>query len=145
VIRDFQVASWNRIIRPVAARWSDAELEELLARIPTRQRREDWRRMARNPFRADEVAAALEGVREMIARMETALAASPWLAGDSFSLADIGVTPYVVRLDEFAPHGVSLRDAPAVADWWARVQARPGFVAARIGPIAQPGAPERAA
>ncbi len=101
--------------------------------------------MARNPFSADEVAAALAGIREMIAKMEGALAASPWLAGDSFSLADISVTPYVVRLDEFAPQGLSLRDAPAVSDWWVRVQARPGFAAARIGPIAQPDASERAA
>jgi len=34
-----------------------------------------------------------------LSKMESALVDRPWLAGETFSLADIAVTPYVNRLD----------------------------------------------
>jgi glutathione S-transferase len=61
-------------------------------------------------------------------KMETALAESDWLAGDTFTMADIAMTPYVNRLDALAMDGI-WKDGrlPHVERWFARVIARPTF------------------
>jgi glutathione S-transferase len=134
-IRAFQVASWNRMMGPTARKWSDAEVEERLSRIPNPDRREDWRRMAREPFGEAEIAHAVDNIRRTLARMEAALAEGPWLAGPTFSLADIHMSAYIVRIGEHAARGVTLVDHPRTADWWDRLQARPAFARAKIEPV----------
>ena len=59
----------------------------------------------------------------------------PWLAGPDFSLADIHLSPYIVRLGEHEARGLHLADFPRVADWWDRLQSRPAFARARIEPV----------
>jgi glutathione S-transferase len=60
-------------------------------------------------------------------KMEKALADQPWLAGETFSLADIAVTPYVNRLDMLGMSELWTRTRPYVAAWFTRIQARPAF------------------
>jgi glutathione S-transferase len=67
--------------------------------------------------------------------MEQSLAAGPWLAGGSFSLADINMSPYAVRFGELEERGISLADYPRIQDWWTRLQARPAFARAKIEPV----------
>jgi glutathione S-transferase len=62
-----------------------------------------------------------------LGKMEKALAASPWLAGDTFSLADIAVAPYVNRLDMLGMSEMWSDSRPRVADWFARIRSRPAF------------------
>lgn len=135
VIRAFQVGNWNRMMAPTARHWSDAEVAARLAAIPIPDRREDWRRMAREPFNEREIDHALSNIQRTLARMEVALDDGPWLAGDTFSLADIHLSPYIVRLGEHAERGIHLSDYPNCKDWWNRVSARPGFMRARIEPV----------
>jgi glutathione S-transferase len=59
--------------------------------------------------------------------MESALARQPWLAGDRFSLAEIGVIPYVNRLDMLQLSPLWTESRPRLTDWWQRIKARPGF------------------
>jgi glutathione S-transferase len=134
VIRAFQVASWNWVMGPVAAEWSDEELEHNLARIPTPNRREDWRRMARQPFTDVEIELAVAQIKRTLEMMEDSLRDAPWLAGETFSLADTNMAPYIVRMNEHARYGLFLDDYRRVQDWWDRVQARPAFGRAKIEP-----------
>ncbi|MGA8614302.1 MAG: glutathione S-transferase C-terminal domain-containing protein, partial [Xanthobacteraceae bacterium] len=62
-----------------------------------------------------------------LGKMEKVLATRPWLAGETFSLADIAVTPYVNRLDMLgmAPMWESKR--PRVTEWFNRIKARAAF------------------
>jgi glutathione S-transferase len=65
--------------------------------------------------------------------MEEALAGSGWLAGNRYSLADIGAVPFVKRIEEeIAPDEMTKAKHPRVAAWWATIQARPAFKVARI-------------
>jgi len=42
----------------------------------------------------------------------------------------------VKRIDEeIAPHEVAANKHPCVAEWWAKIQARPAFARAKIGPF----------
>lgn len=60
--------------------------------------------------------------------MENALGDSPWLVGNTFSMADIAMTPYVNRLDALAMSGL-WQDGrlPRVERWFERVRERPTF------------------
>ncbi|MFY0614253.1 MAG: glutathione S-transferase family protein [Hyphomicrobiaceae bacterium] len=136
VIRAFQVANWNRMMAPTARLWSDAEVEKRLAAVPVPDRREDWRRMAREPFSDREIHHAVSNIRRTLERMERDLTGSPWLAGAAFSLADIHLSPYIVRMGEHAERGIQLADYPNCNDWWIRLTARPAFARARIEPVA---------
>jgi glutathione S-transferase len=60
-------------------------------------------------------------------KMEESLARHPWLAGDLFSLADVGMAPYVNRLAMLGMSGMWAGALPRVEDWWERIQARPTF------------------
>jgi ganglioside-induced differentiation-associated protein 1 len=61
-------------------------------------------------------------------KMEVALARSPWLAGDSFSMADIAMAPYVNRLAALALEPIWQGGRlPRVTGWFDRVRARPAF------------------
>lgn len=62
-------------------------------------------------------------------RMEKALRNGPWLAGETYSLADIAVTPYVCRLHDMAQDwlwedGLARR---SIGDWFSRCRARKSF------------------
>ncbi|MBT4005916.1 MAG: glutathione S-transferase family protein, partial [Rhodospirillales bacterium] len=41
------VPTWDKLSRPVASKFTDAELDQYLAKIPTAERRERWRATAR--------------------------------------------------------------------------------------------------
>lgn len=130
------IFNWRHSFGAVASQWSDAELEEVLARIPSKERRESWLRVARRPYTEEERGEARGKLVALLDRMEAALAPSGWLAGDAYSIADIAAVPFVKRIEEeIAPDAVTEAAHPLVAAWWARIQARPAFARANIGPF----------
>ena len=62
-----------------------------------------------------------------LGKMEKALATRPWLAGETFSLADIAMTPYVNRLDMLGMSQMWEKTRPRLRDWFERIKARPAF------------------
>lgn len=61
-------------------------------------------------------------------KMEKALAESPWLVGDEFSMADIAMAPYLNRLDALSMDGMWKGGRlPHVERWFERVRERPTF------------------
>jgi glutathione S-transferase len=70
--------------------------------------------------------------------MEAVLAERTWLAGGGFSLADIGVIPYVNRLDMLQLSGMWTEARPRLADWFERVKARASFQPAMFGFVPEP-------
>ncbi len=125
VIRAFQVANWNRMMAPTARKWSDEEVERRLKAVPVPDRRGET-----------EIAHAVANIRRTLERVETDLSREPWLAGKTFSLADIHLSPYIVRIGEHVERGIRLADYPRCADWWQRLTARPAFARARIEVVA---------
>jgi glutathione S-transferase len=71
------------------------ELEARFASIPNPVMRERQREAVRFGLDAPHATAALRNYDKFIEEMEEALAQSVYLAGDSYSLADAAVTPYV--------------------------------------------------
>jgi glutathione S-transferase len=137
LIGNLIVFNWRHHLQKVAEKWSDAELAEKMKNIPSKERQEAWLRVARKPYTEEERAAARAKLVQLMGRMEEALASSGWLVGKAYSIADIAAVPFVKRIDEeIAPDQVSPKHHPRLADWWARIQARPAFERANIGPFA---------
>jgi glutathione S-transferase len=103
--------------------------EEVMAKIdliPNAWVRERWRKAATEGIAPEALRPSIERLADMVARMDQALAQGPWLAGEHYSLADTDMAPFVqrlVRIDLF--HLVEAR--PRVADWYARITARPAY------------------
>jgi glutathione S-transferase len=62
-----------------------------------------------------------------LAKMEKVLAHQAWLAGDTFSLADIAMAPYVNRLDMLGMAAMWEKTRPQVTAWFERIKTRPTF------------------
>ena len=126
-----------------AAAWSIGLTVAVLARFPRKVRRVCWLRVARRPYTEEERAEARGRLVALLDRMEEALTSSGWLVGGAYSIADIAAVPFVKRIEEeIAPHQVTREKHPLVAEWWSRIQARPAFGRANIGPfVDQPAAP----
>lgn len=81
-------------------------------------------------FAAPGVAAKFRLYDAYLDKMEAVLARHPWLAGDRFSLADVGVAPYVNRLAMLSMSEMWTSSRPLVTDWFARLSAKPTFKSA---------------
>ncbi|RZT36346.1 glutathione S-transferase family protein [Cupriavidus agavae] len=76
--------------------------------------------------------AAIARAQVVLQRMDDALAASPWIAADHPTIADVALYSYTAR----APEGyVDLAPFANVRQWLARVEALPGFVPFQQTPV----------
>jgi glutathione S-transferase len=106
-----------------------AALKERLAKLPDRARAWRQQQLFDHGLDAPFVPDALKLYDKMLADMEKALTAAPWLAGGDFSLAECAISPYLLRLDRLGLAGM-WSQRPKVADWYARLQARPSWAEA---------------
>lgn len=134
LIGNLIIFNWAHSMAKVAQGWSDKELAEKLANVPSKERREAWLRTARKPYTEDERGEARAKLKtSLLDRMEETLGQSAWLAGARYSLADIGAVPFIKRIEEeIAPDEMTAARHPKVVAWWEAIQARPAFTTARI-------------
>lgn len=106
--------------------------ENFLNSTPRMSVTSEWkelkRRVIERGFEVPEVAAKFKLYARYLDKMEDALRTHPWLTGETYSLADVGMTPYVNRLDMMSMSGLwegGVR--PRLSEWFARVRARPTF------------------
>ena len=98
-------------------------IEAALGRAPP-ERQQAWTKAFAGFDSVDlEIARGLLPVR--LERMETALTACEWLAGDHYSLADIVVFPTANALPGVTPDLVNATSTPRIWKWLERMRARP--------------------
>lgn len=125
-------------LRPYLTRHVGGDITELLRDMPSAAIRERWRQAAQEGFSQQELEHAHCDLRRTLDCMETALGAHAWLAGEGYSLADINMAPFVVRLETFEEYPLA-RNWPRVFDWLQRMRGRPAWAQARF--VEQTGAP----
>jgi glutathione S-transferase len=87
----------------------------------------------------DEDARAALGVyRRFFDDIEATLKDSNWLAGDMFSLAEVGVTPFINRMEMLQLAGLWEKSHPRLAEWWGRIKSRPFFEPMMYGFVPPP-------
>jgi glutathione S-transferase len=119
--------TYQLMLRKAFADMPAALIEERIANSPTPEKAARLRNASRGLVPdLEEVEAARSVMISALDKMEARLRQSRWFGGDTFSLADISIAPFVDRLEELNFAGM-WSDKPAVQNWIARVKDRPGY------------------
>ena len=119
------VIGWHLFLGPMVRSKPPEEMQRLIARIPTKERRISWQTASQATFSEAQLANARARVGEYVKELETDLALGPWLAGPLFSLADILTFANFYALPGGYPEFANESYAPRVLDWLRRIYARP--------------------
>ena len=106
---------------------SPEELEAYYRGIPNPATRARQRAAIEQGMDAPEAMQALQFYNKALTDMDRQLAQHPWLAGDSYSLADAAVTPYINRFTMLTLSNLWTESRPNVAAWFERIRARPSY------------------
>ena len=121
---------WQVRVRPLAMAIDRAEFERHMARVPLKEIREKWQTTAGPGFTDAQLEESRRKIRWFLERMERALAEGPWLAGKSYSLADINAYPMIDGVTRLYKEIWNESQTPRSIEWLARMNARPTVQAA---------------
>lgn len=104
------------------------ERDAHFARMPDRDRAQRQQDAIAMGTAAPQFAPAVQVFARLVDDLDTALAKHPWIVGDTFSLADVAVAPYVTRIrmvgmDRLWRGG----RRPHLDAWWQRLTERPSW------------------
>jgi glutathione S-transferase len=122
------ILTFATAFRPWFAGLTGEQIEERLAKSPSRQRTEYKRDVALNGLDSRYVKDAVGNHEKLLKAMDAALQEGAWLAGGHFSLADAAVIPYILRLDLLKLRNLWHR-LPRIEAWYQRMRARPSVKA----------------
>lgn len=123
--RALMMIHWNRIVPAFVGARSPEELEALLERVPDPDRRRAWRRAYLQQTPPEELTESRRRVSAAAQSIETRLARSPWIAGSTFSLADVDLLNFYAFVARWSPEIVNERATPRTVEWIARMEERP--------------------
>jgi glutathione S-transferase len=118
------ILTFATAFRPAFLKMAPEAWQAEIAKSPLKRRAEYKRSVIEHGLDSEFVADALMQHRKLLSWMAASLNSGPYLAGEAFSNADCAVIPYILRLELLKLGGIWDR-YPAVAEWWARVRARP--------------------
>ena len=116
--------SFNAFFVPIWANMSDEEFIAYTERLPLRKH--FYRKMGRTGFSKADIDEALDKLNQTLNRMEQSLHDGPWLIGEMYTLADVSLTPTIVRMEDLGLSHMWSK-LPNVTDWFRRIKARPNF------------------
>ena len=123
--RSLMMIHWNRIVPSFVGARSEEEVDRILSAVPDPDRRRAWRRAYLQETPPEELAESHRRVREASRHIEAALARSPWIAGSSYSLADIDLLNFYSFVAKWSPEIANESLTPRTMAWIGRVEERP--------------------
>tara|TARA_B110000037_G_scaffold48520_1_gene59552 strand:- start:919 stop:1701 length:783 start_codon:yes stop_codon:yes gene_type:complete len=124
-------------VRPSLMSRPREEVDALINKIPDPSRRETRRSVVQLGVQAPEFVAALNIHSAVFDLAASFLQSQPWLAGESFSLADCALMPYALRADHLGLAN-EISDRPALSRWYDAIRARPAFTDAVTAWLPEP-------
>lgn len=110
------------------------KLKEHLAKIVDLDRRDRQVTIYEKGIEAPHVYRGTVAFEKIFSKIDKAMAdGRTWLAGGMFSLAEINLAPYIVRLEYMKLLDVWVGGRPRVTEWFERVKARPCFQSEVVG------------
>ena len=128
------IIGWHRMLRRIATSIDTDEFDRLMARVPLKEQELKWRTIAGESFSEDVLADSFRKLGVAAGKLDDWLADGPWLAGETYSLADINAYTLAASLPGLVPAEASRDAAPRLAEWLERMDARPGVKAALAMP-----------
>ncbi len=130
VMNHVSMHGWHRMIRVIAGGIEDGTFEELMERIPLPDQRKKWA-TARSGFSEADLANATAKIEYAVDKVERQLGESEWLAGDSYTLADINFYSHCgMMVERMFPEMDIAGRCPRLIAWRDRVTARPAVAEA---------------
>jgi glutathione S-transferase len=130
------ILTFATAFRPAFLKMPREAWQAEINKTPLKRRAVYKRSVIEHGLDSEFVVEALAHHRKLLSWMADSLANGRFLAGDIFSNADCAVIPYILRLELLKLGGI-WDDYPAVADWWARMRARPSVKAAILDRMSQ--------
>jgi glutathione S-transferase len=115
---------WNLLVPGIVERLKGGEFDRLLERIPLKEQRDKWKTAATHAFTDEQLSESRRKVGVSIERMEKILEGSPWLAGPTYSLADVNTVSMVIPVPRMVPEAMNEKIAPRSCDWLRRMHER---------------------
>ncbi|MEJ2762251.1 MAG: glutathione S-transferase family protein [Gammaproteobacteria bacterium] len=125
---------WHIMVRKVAQSLDKDELERVLERIPLKEQRDKWATVAGESFTEEQLADSRRKLGVSIQRMEKRLQDNEWIAGKSYSLADVNSYSIVAGVPRLCPEHMNDKDTPRAVAWLAKMNERPAVKAALAMP-----------
>jgi len=119
-------ASLNLIMKTIFQRMTQQELDAHLARHPKQHLVGRLKKMFTEPVDHAAIDQSRKTRRSVFEKMDRELAMQPWLAGATYSLADIAAAPVIDRIRALQFSDL-WQDLDALQDWIARLSSRPAY------------------
>jgi glutathione S-transferase len=126
LFKSVRPASLNLIMKEIFHAYSDQQMDDFLAHHPKQYAVPTLKKMFRAPADMDAVKKAKRALRAAFESMDRQLRDQPWLAGESYSLADIAAAPVVDRIEVLELTDV-YDGLDGLLNWIARLTARPAY------------------
>jgi GSH-dependent disulfide-bond oxidoreductase len=101
------------------------QLRARIERLEPQERRAAWAAVVDGTYDGPALAKIRERLAMPVKRIESALGAGRWLAGEAYSIADIDAYALLAPLGDLAPELLSERATPRITEFLRAVRARP--------------------
>jgi glutathione S-transferase len=116
---------WHRLVRVIANSIEDGKFEELMRHVPLPDQRKKWE-TARSGFAQKDLDHALEKIGYALDKVEKQLGETTFLAGDSYTLADINFYSHCgMMVDRMFPQFEVNDNYPNLVRWRDSISDRP--------------------
>lgn len=116
---------WKFFVGPAMSQRDPEELKARIERIPLKERRIAWSKAIYGTFSPEELEESARRIRFAIGHIETMLGEHPWIAGQSYSIADISGFNMAAGLPVMMPDIVNDASTPNILEWLRRIYERP--------------------
>jgi glutathione S-transferase/GST-like protein len=116
---------WSFFVGPSVRQRDPEELKARIERIPLKERRIAWSKAIYGTFSPEEMAESKRRIAFGVEHLEASLSERPWVAGQSFSLADIVGYNMFAGLPVMMPDIVSDAQTPHLLEWLRKLNERP--------------------
>jgi glutathione S-transferase len=120
---------WHYGVGPILREKDPAEIDRALARLPLASKRQKWLKATRTGFSQQDLDEARSKITYGIMQIESTLAKHRYLAGPTYSLADINVLSSVQRMPRWAPDLMNDKTSPRTFSWLQMMMTRPAVEA----------------
>lgn len=116
---------WKYFVGPAARERDRAQIEVAIERLPLPERRASWRKAIYGQFSDEEMAESRRRLIEGGVLLEKVLSKRRWLAGDSYSIADMVGFNMGAGVWAMVPEAVNEEKTPHVMEWFRTIGRRP--------------------
>jgi GSH-dependent disulfide-bond oxidoreductase len=116
---------WSFFVGPAVRQRDPAELKARVERIPLKERRIAWSKAIYGTFSPEEMAESGRRIAFGVGHVESSLTERPWIAGNSYSIADIAGFNMFAGLPLMNAELVNDTKTPHLMEWLRKINERP--------------------